>query len=229
MLLLIALGALSVSSFATDLPGTGFSLSSNLTYTSEYIYRGGSESNGDAAIQGGFGLSHAGGFYAGVWSSNVSFTGLHLEMDFFGGYRGEIANMMRYDLSAIFYRYPGATGSDDNWKYNELAVAVSRDFGPVDTTLSLNYSPDYWGFAGKTYYTKLHCKMPISNPVAIAASVGNLNVSGDLYPSYTDYLASVSYTFNNYTLAVTYTDTSRSTDESTTSGPAAVVSLTARI
>lgn len=228
MLFLIALGALSTSAFATNIPGTSLSLSSNVSYTSEYIFRGAAESNGDPAIQGGFDLD-AGGFYAGVWSSNVAWSNLHLEMDFYGGYHGEIENMMRYDLSAILYRYPGATGSDDNFKFNELAVAVSRDLGPVDTTLSLNYSPDYFGFAGKTYYTKLHGKMPISGPVAISASIGNLNNSDDDFVSYTDYLASLSYTLDNYTLAVTYTNTSIASDFDPTAGANVVVSLSASL
>jgi uncharacterized protein (TIGR02001 family) len=229
MLFLIALGALSTSVFAVNLPGTSFSLTSNVSYTSEYIYRGVSESNGDPAIQGGFDLSHTGGFYAGVWSSNVAWGNLHLEMDFYGGYRGEIANMMRYDLSAFFYRYPGATDGDDNWKYDEYAIAFSKDLGPVDATLSLNYSPAYFDDAGKTYYTKIQGRMPISDPLAVSASIGWTNVSSDeKLDSYTDYLASLSYTFNNYTLAVTYTNTSLSADM-TTAGPAAVVSLTASL
>ena len=230
MFLLIALGALSVSAFATDLPGTGFSLSSNLTYTSEYIYRGSSVSQGDPAIQGGFDLSHTGGLYAGTWGSNVDWSGTGLEMRFFGGYRSEIANMMHYDISAILYRYPGATGTNDNWKMVEYAGSVSKGFGPLHASLSLNYSPDYFNSLGKSYYTKLHCSMPISDPLAVSAAIGRTNVSDDSsLDSYTDYLASLSYTFKNYILAVTYTDTTLPTDAYSQAGPAAVVSLTARI
>lgn len=47
-------------------------VSGNVGLTSQYIFRGLSQTNGDPAIQGGADYSHASGFYAGTWLSNIS-------------------------------------------------------------------------------------------------------------------------------------------------------------
>jgi hypothetical protein len=46
-------------------------ISGNITLTSDYIWRGVSQTTGDPALQGGVAYSHENGFYAGVWGSNV--------------------------------------------------------------------------------------------------------------------------------------------------------------
>ena len=44
----------------------------NASLVSQYIFRGLSQTNGKPAIQGGLDYSHASGFYAGTWLSNIS-------------------------------------------------------------------------------------------------------------------------------------------------------------
>ncbi|MGA1561914.1 MAG: TorF family putative porin, partial [Gammaproteobacteria bacterium] len=66
----IAAAAVSVPAQAADIGG-GFDLSGNMALTSNYIWRGVSQSDDDPAIQGGLDLAHESGVYAGVWASNV--------------------------------------------------------------------------------------------------------------------------------------------------------------
>ena len=47
------------------------SLSGNVSMASDYLFRGISQTGGDAAIQGGLDYSHSSGFYLGTWGSNV--------------------------------------------------------------------------------------------------------------------------------------------------------------
>ena len=49
------------------------SFSANVTLTSDYVYRGISQTNEDPALQGGFDYSHESGFYLGVWASSLEF------------------------------------------------------------------------------------------------------------------------------------------------------------
>jgi uncharacterized protein (TIGR02001 family) len=68
------------------------------------------------ALQGGFDYSHASGFYAGNWNSNVSSTlypNANLEMDFYGGYRRAFGDF-GLDAGAIHYSYPGSAPKIDN-------------------------------------------------------------------------------------------------------------------
>src|SRR5574340_378674 len=46
-------------------------LSANVGMTSDYIFRGISQTGGDPAVQGGLDYTHSSGFYLGTWGSNV--------------------------------------------------------------------------------------------------------------------------------------------------------------
>lgn len=47
-------------------------LTANVTFASQYVFRGLSQTNGKPAIQGGLDYVHSSGFYVGTWLSNVS-------------------------------------------------------------------------------------------------------------------------------------------------------------
>lgn len=53
-------------------PASPHTVTGNLSITSQYVFRGLSQTNGDPAVQGGFDYAHASGFYAGTWLSNIS-------------------------------------------------------------------------------------------------------------------------------------------------------------
>lgn len=55
-------------------PPTKLELSANAALTTDYVFRGFSQTAENAAIQGGFDATH-GIFYAGVWASNLDFGG----------------------------------------------------------------------------------------------------------------------------------------------------------
>ena len=58
--------------------------SANVGYFSDYIYRGGSQTQDGPAIQGGFDMAHESGFYLGTWASNVDFgNSANIEIDFY--------------------------------------------------------------------------------------------------------------------------------------------------
>jgi uncharacterized protein (TIGR02001 family) len=88
--------------------------SGNVTLTTDYVFRGISQTNEDWALQGGFDLS-AGGFYAGTWASNVDFeddTDTNLEIDLYGGYTGAISDTLSFDVGAVYYAYPDSSDTD---------------------------------------------------------------------------------------------------------------------
>src|SRR5450759_2863878 len=53
-------------------PASPHTFTGNVGLVSQYIFRGLTQTNGDPAIQGGADYSHASGFYAGTWLSNIS-------------------------------------------------------------------------------------------------------------------------------------------------------------
>ena len=56
----------------------GFQISGNVALTSDYRFRGISQSDEDFAVQGGFDAEFGPGFYVGIWGSSVDFDTLGL-------------------------------------------------------------------------------------------------------------------------------------------------------
>ena len=83
-------------------------LSANASVTSNYIWRGVTQTNDAAAVQGGIDWGHDSGLYAGTWLSNVAFgnsVGAGYEMDLYVGFAGDLGGF-GYDLGVASYQYP---------------------------------------------------------------------------------------------------------------------------
>jgi uncharacterized protein (TIGR02001 family) len=138
--------------------GRKFTYSFNLAGTSDYVFRGISQTDNDPTIQGGIDLGY-GIIYAGWWFSGLDFDVIsndaEQEFDWYGGIKPTWGHVT-FDFGAIYYTYPGAsfvapfTGPDLN--YWELKAGVS---GPIhkDLTLGANifWSPDYFGETGSVW------------------------------------------------------------------------------
>ena len=82
------------------------SLEGNIGFTNNYVWRGMTQTDDQAAISGGLDFS-AGGFYAGTWASNVDFgDDTNSEQDVYFGYAGD-AGDISYDVGYIAYMYSG--------------------------------------------------------------------------------------------------------------------------
>ena len=96
-------------------------VSSNFSFSSNYFWRGMSQTMDAPAYSGGFDYSSEGGFYAGTWGSNVAFGGAGLELDTYLGYAGETDGGLGWDVGYINYAYPEVTDAD----FSEIYVALS--------------------------------------------------------------------------------------------------------
>jgi uncharacterized protein (TIGR02001 family) len=112
--------------------------SGNVAYTTDYRFRGISQTDRDMAVQGGFDIDFGNGFYAGTWASNVQFGG-SIEVDWYGGYGGEFNEDVSYDVGYMFYNYPSDNSSPD-LDYHEVYGSI----GYKDATVGLVYSPEYF-------------------------------------------------------------------------------------
>jgi uncharacterized protein (TIGR02001 family) len=92
--------------------------SANVTFTTDYIWRGMTQSDG-SAIQGGFDFESDSGFYAGIWGSNVNFNdGNGQELDYYAGYTTSLG-IIGVDLGYIIYDYP-----DSNFHILKAVLAL---------------------------------------------------------------------------------------------------------
>ena len=110
-------------------------LSANAAITSNYIWRGVTQTSDQAAGQGGIDWGHDSGLYVGTWVSNVNFANSDdgYEMDVYAGFGGE-AGSIGYDLGVISYQYPVTP------EFNFTEVYVSGTMSIV--TIGLNYTVD---------------------------------------------------------------------------------------
>jgi uncharacterized protein (TIGR02001 family) len=112
-------------------------LSGNAAIASNYIWRGVSQTENQAAGQGGIDWGSDSGLYVGTWVSNVDFTAAGgekgYEMDVYAGFAGE-AGSIGYDLGVITYQYPMEP------QINFTEVYASGTFSLV--TVGLAYTVD---------------------------------------------------------------------------------------
>ncbi len=91
--------------------------SGNIAFTSDYVFRGISQTDEGFAVQGGFDFTN-GIFYAGTWASNVDFgDGTSAELDLYGGLSSEFGNGVTWDVGVVRYIY---TNSDNDLDLTEI-------------------------------------------------------------------------------------------------------------
>lgn len=194
-------------------------ISGNIALTSDYRFRGISQSDENAAVQGGFDVSFEPGFYLGTWASSVDFgdgndTGSYgtAEFDHYVGWKGPVGDTdFGVDVGYVYYNYPGDT-VDPEGNYQEFYVKGSW------TTLvfGVAYSDDYYAETGEAwYYSGDYSFKFMDDLLALGLHAGYSdfeNDKGSTFLSndkdgYTDYSVSLTYTVRGVDLSVAYVGT----------------------
>ena len=108
-------------------------ITGNVAITSDYRYRGLSQTRLQPALQGGADYTHnPTGLYAGTWASTIKwiddFGGdAKVEVDLYGGKRGELGGGISYDVGGLYYWYP-SNGLTPN--ANTFEVYGQLGYGP---------------------------------------------------------------------------------------------------
>lgn len=189
--------------------------SANVMLTSDYVWRGVSQTNEGAALQGGFDAGFDFGGYTGVWASNVDFgvPGSNIETDWYGGYAMDIGcSACSIDGRLTYYRYQGTP----EFNFWEGQVQVTYQ----DLTVGLAYAPQFGGDAGgRLVGDDIEEFYPYANYSYALPGEVSLNLHGaythmdehGYYESnttqYWDWSAGVSKDVAGFTMAVTYYDT----------------------
>jgi uncharacterized protein (TIGR02001 family) len=206
--------AVSGAAFADD------SVSGNLAFTSDYLFRGLSQSWGEPALQGGVDVT-AGRLHVGGWTSNVSrnsYPGGGVELDLFG----DIGLFQHGDWSMraglYGYLYPGANLDQAR------PPLGSRTLDTLEANLSLGWKvwtlkysrslTDYFGadveqgYTGSTrgtQYLQLDGSIPLGSRWSLSPHLGYTDyrrglrmplANGARDPSYADYGLALKYAPN---------------------------------
>ncbi|NIO43860.1 MAG: hypothetical protein GTO41_29155 [Burkholderiales bacterium] len=202
---------------ALALPGiasaqdTPLPISANVAFTTDYVFRGISQTNERFAVQGGFDWAgESTGIYIGTWASNVDFDSeTSVELDGYVGWAHSWGDF-GVDIGYLHYNYPGESGLNTDevyakgiWKWITLAYYYTISdtaFGIADArgsgyfNAALEYTLPMGLTLGGAYGTTMYSGGPAGAP----------NDAGD-YDDYKIY-AGLSYTGLDFQLAWTDTD-----------------------
>lgn len=136
--MLLASIMLSSTSHAAD---ATFTTTASVALTSDYLFRGVSQTSKNAAVQGSMAFNHASGAYLSFWASSIASAAGGQELDSLLGYSGK-AGDLGYDVGVMRYNYPGANAASNGFDpdYNEVYASISG----WGAKAGFNYSPDYY-------------------------------------------------------------------------------------
>lgn len=194
------------------------SIRGNVAITSDYMFRGLTQTWGRPAIQGGADYAAANDFAAGFWASSISqrsYPGATMELDLYGSYGRTFANDWSWRVGLYGYVYPG--GNLDH-AYSGLP---SRSFDTLEANVVLgwrwfnlkynraltdyfgaDFEQGYRGDSRGTGYLQLDVALPLRDRWSLALHAGHTHyttmlaaplASGALSPDYSDFGATLKY------------------------------------
>lgn len=202
----------------------------NVALTSDYMFRGLTQTWGGPAIQGGADLTLSSGFAAGFWASSISdktYPGAALELDLYASYGLPINEDWSWRIGLYGYVYPKGNLSD--------VGLPSRSFNTLEANAALTYKwltlkyqtslTDYFGIDTEqgyrgdskgTGYLQLDAAIPFNDQWSLALHAGHTRIGTKLVvpyangadnPDYSDFGATLKYQFNphwNASVGATY-------------------------
>ena len=190
-------------------------VTTNLGATSDYRFRGISQTQNAPALQGGIDYADKSGVYIGNWNSSVSSqmytNGSGLESDLYAGYKKEVMGVT-LDVGSYNYLYPRASSGNTKFDTNEVYIGAAK--GPVAVKASQSLG-NYFGTANSqgTRYYQADVTYPITgSKFSLLGHAGRTNVANSTTLDYSDYNFGVGYNLAGWDFAVKYyTNTSLST------------------
>lgn len=241
----VALASVPVA-YAGDDEAAWGPFTAGATLTSDYRFRGISQTDRGAAIQGWVQYDHASGFFANVWASNIDFNDSatydsSLEVDLTAGYNHAFSEQTSAGIKAVYYWYADAdtpAGFPD-YDYFEVIANVAHDFGKAAVSAELAWTPDNFGETNDAVALTGGVSVPITDSfiffdggVAASGHLGYqwLDTSASL-PDYLYYDLGVTATWGIFDVDVRWvgTDVSNTTCGSDICEDGVVLSVTANL
>ncbi len=154
-------------SMADDSP---HSISANIGAVSNYIWRGVTQTDDGAAIQGGVDYSHASGISAGTWVSNIDWgtPDPNYELDLYAGYGGSFGDVS-YELTTIYYVYPDTDSDANLW---EMGASVFYSVATVGLQYTLDGEVDSGPFSSGDVYWYGGVEFALPSDFSVGATLG---------------------------------------------------------
>lgn len=187
-------------------PAPDHQISYNVAVASDYRYRGISQTRLNPALQGGVDyVNNPTGLYVGTWASTIKWVkdgggDADMEIDVYGGKRGEIAPSVTYDVGGLYYYYPSnklATSANTFELYAQIGV------GPFSVKYSRS-TTNLFGTADSkdSGYVDAQLNSEIYDGYILNLHLGRQTVKNNSAFSYNDYKIGLTKDFGVVTVAV---------------------------
>lgn len=187
---------------ATAAPAVSYAdVAFNVGAVTDYRYRGISQSRAKPALQGGVDYTN-GPFYLGAWASTIKWikdipgADGSVEIDLYGGYKGEITKALTYDVGVLTYQYPSNNLSPSA---NTTEIYGALTYGPATLKYSHSVTDTFANTDSKnSYYLDLSAGFDLGGGLTLTPHIGYQKIKGpnsDL-GSYTDYALTLSKDFS---------------------------------
>lgn len=185
-------------------------LSGTVTAVSDYDFRGMSLSSTDPALQGSIDWASEGGFYAGAWASNIDYGKDYdgnIELDLYGGFAGETAAGLGWDVGLVWYMYPDSDGSASKFEikdYPEIYFGLTYNVFEVKQW----YSNDNSGSDENSFYTEGNAsfELPANFGLNLHAGYNWGDYYDDVDSEYLDYSIGLAYTLSHFDFELKWVD-----------------------
>jgi len=191
-------------------PACAADLTGYASLTTDYVWRGVTQSDGKPAVQVGGDVSFDSGIYLGAWGSTVDIdTGggrqRDVEVDYYLGYSHGVGERLTLGASLVAYTYPGQAGSID---YNYEELKLSANFADR-AWLEYGYSADLYNTGLDTHDVELYTEWPAGKHFVIGAGAGYYDVSSLSGDGYAYWEFGVTWPIGRFDIDLRYHDTSR--------------------
>lgn len=172
----LSLIAVALSSTLLVSQSTLAEVSANIGVTSNYLWRGVSQSGDAASVSGGLDYANESGFYAGTWVGSLG-TGAGAETDFYIGFGGETASFS-YDVGYIYYAYTDLVDSDFGEIYVNGGIG-NFGFG-VAYTINSQVDEGSAFDSGDIYYNVSYGGIDLGQEFALTLTAGMYTFDADI-------------------------------------------------
>ena len=157
---------------------TAADLSGYLSVTTDYVWRGVTQSDGDPAAQLGADLSLDGGFYFGIWGSTVDIANgptrqRDTQVNYYAGYIADLGSRWSLGANVVAYTYPGTQG-DVDYNYREYVLSANYD---DRLWIEYAYSDDLYDSGQESHNYDIYFEYPIAEAWMIGGGGGYFDVS----------------------------------------------------
>ena len=175
-------------------------LAYNVGLVTDYRYRGIAQGAKNPALQGGVDYTDKSGFYVGTWASTITWIKDSatapatargpVELDIYGGYRGNLTEDIAYDIGGLEYDYAGnnlsALPGFANDNTFEVYLALTK--GAFTAKISDSTTNLFGTVASKgSRYLDLSYTVDMGDGVTLVPHLGDQYVAGANGMSYDDY------------------------------------------